>query len=71
VPRTGFPEASPAAAIIGSQSVKSAAERKAKIDPHGYDAGKKVKGKVMGIAARLQDRRHWRIAKTPYSPIIW
>ena len=34
-------EASPTAAIIDSQSVKSA-ERGARIDPHGYDAGKKI-----------------------------
>jgi transposase len=37
-------EASPTAAIIDSQSVKSA-EKGACIDPHGYDAGKKIKGK--------------------------
>ena len=34
-------EASPTAAIIDSQSVKSAEKRGACIDPHGYDAGKK------------------------------
>jgi putative transposase len=36
-------EASPTAAIIDAQSVKSA--EGASIDPHGYDAGKKVKAK--------------------------
>src|SRR6516164_3415650 len=38
-------EASPTAAIIDSQSVKSAEKGGACIDPPGYDAGKKVKGK--------------------------
>ena len=37
-------EASPTAAIIDSQSVKSA-KRALRIDPSGYDAGKKVIGK--------------------------
>ena len=38
-------EASPTAAIIDSQSVKGAEKGGARIDPHGYDAGKKIKGK--------------------------
>ena len=38
-------EASPTAAVIDAQSVKSAEKGGAHIDPHGYDAGKKVKGK--------------------------
>ncbi len=38
-------EASPSAGVIDSQSVKSAEKRGARIDPPGYDAGKKVKGK--------------------------
>ena len=38
-------EASPTAAVIDAQSVKSAEKGGARIDPHGYDAGKKVKGK--------------------------
>ena len=37
-------EASPTAAVIDSQSVKSAWKRGASIDPPGYDAGKKIKG---------------------------
>jgi transposase len=37
-------EASPTAAIIDSQSVKSAERGGADLDPIGYDAGKKVKG---------------------------
>ena len=41
-------KASPTAAIIDSQSVKSA-EKGACIDPHGYDAGKKIKGKKRHI----------------------
>jgi putative transposase len=42
-------EASPSAAIIDSQSVKSAEKGGACIDPHGYDAGKKIKGKKRHI----------------------
>src|ERR1700678_1492323 len=42
-------EASPTAAIIDSQSVKSAEKGGACIDPHGYDAGKKIKGKKRHI----------------------
>ena len=38
-------EASPTAAIIDAQGVKSAEKGGSHIDPHGYDAGKKVKGK--------------------------
>ena len=38
-------EASPSAAIIDSQSVKSAEKGGACIDAPGYDAGKKIKGK--------------------------
>ena len=38
-------EASPTAAILDSQSVKSAEKGGACIDPHGFDAGKKIKGK--------------------------
>jgi transposase len=39
-------QASPTAAIIDAQSVKSAEKGGAHIDPNGYDAGKKVKGIV-------------------------
>jgi transposase len=42
-------EASPTAAIIDSQSVKSAEKGGACIDPQGYDAGKKIKGKKRHI----------------------
>ena len=45
----GEREASPTAAIIDSQSVKSAEKRGACIDPPGYDAGKKIKGKKRHI----------------------
>jgi putative transposase len=38
-------EVSPSAAIIDSRSVKSAEKGGACIDPPGYDAGKKIKGK--------------------------
>jgi len=40
---------SPTAAIIDSQSVKSAEKGGAHIDPRGYDAGKKIKGKKRHI----------------------
>ncbi|ADJ22528.1 Transposase and inactivated derivatives-like protein [Hyphomicrobium denitrificans ATCC 51888] len=42
-------KASPTAAIIDSQSVKSAEKGGRAIDPHGYDAGKKIKGKKRHI----------------------
>jgi transposase len=47
-------EASPTAAIIDAQSVKSAEKGCAHIDPHGYDAGKKIKGKKRHILADTQ-----------------
>ena len=42
-------EASPTAAIIDSQSVKSAEKGGPALIPHGYDAGKKIKGKKRHI----------------------
>ncbi|MBG0811159.1 IS5 family transposase [Methylosinus sp. H3A] len=42
-------EASPTAAVIDSQSVKSAEKGASHIDLHGYDAGKKIKGKKRHI----------------------
>ncbi|WP_412050760.1 IS5 family transposase [Hoeflea sp. Naph1] len=42
-------EASPTAAVIDSQSVKGAEKGGPCIDPSGYDAGKKVKGKKRHI----------------------
>jgi transposase len=42
-------QASPTAAVIDSQSEKSAEKGGACIDPHGYDAGKKIKGKKRHI----------------------
>lgn len=42
-------EPSPTAAVIDSQSVKSAEKGGPYIDPHGYDAGKKIKGKKRHI----------------------
>ena len=41
--------ASPTAAIIDSQSVKGAEKRGPAVDPAGYDAGKKIKGKKRHI----------------------
>ena len=46
-------EASPTAAIIDSQSVKSA-EKGGAYDPPGYDAGKKIKGKNRHILIDTQ-----------------
>ena len=45
----GGRNASPTAAIIDGQSVKSAEKMAAQNDPHGYDAGKKIKGKKRHI----------------------
>ena len=47
-------EASPTAAIIDAQSVKSAEKGGTSIDPHGYDAGKKVKGKKRHVLVDTQ-----------------
>ena len=47
-------EASPTAAIIDSQSVKSAEKGGASIDPPGYDAGKKIKGKKRHVLVDTQ-----------------
>ena len=47
-------EASPSAAIIDSQSVKSAEKGGISIDPHGYDAGKKIKGKKRHVLVDTQ-----------------
>ena len=48
-------EASPTAAIIDSQSVKSAEKAGASIDPAGYDAGKKIGGKERHILVDTLD----------------
>jgi hypothetical protein len=42
-------EASPTACVMDSQSVKSAEKGGPCIDPPGYDAGKKIKGKTRHI----------------------
>jgi putative transposase len=47
-------EASPTAAIIDSQSVKSAEKGGASIDPHGFDAGKMIKGKKRHVLVDTQ-----------------
>jgi putative transposase len=47
-------EASPTAAIIDAQSVKSAEKGGAWIDPHGWDAGKKGKGKKRHVLVDTQ-----------------
>ena len=47
-------ESSPTAAIIDAQSVKSAEKGGKSIDPHGYDAGKKIKGKKRHVLVDTQ-----------------
>ena len=47
-------EASPTAAIIDPQSVKSAEKGGGSIDPGGYDAGKKIKGKKRHVLVDTQ-----------------
>ena len=47
-------EASPTVGIIDSQSVKSAEKGGRNIDPPGYDAGKKIKGKKRHIVVDTQ-----------------
>ena len=47
--KRGERQASSTAAIIDSQSVKSAEKSGARIGPPGYDAGKKIKGKKRHI----------------------
>jgi transposase len=47
-------EASPTAAIIDSQSVKSAGKGGARIDPHGFDSEKKIKGKKRHLLVDTQ-----------------
>ena len=47
-------EASPTACTIDSQSVKSTEKGGACIDPNGYDAGKKIKGKKRHILVDTQ-----------------
>jgi putative transposase len=47
-------EAGPTAAIIDAQSVKSAEKGGTSVDPHGYEAGKKVKGKKRHVLVDTQ-----------------
>jgi transposase len=47
-------EASPTAAIIDSQSVKTAEKGGGAIDPSGFDAGKKIKGKKRHLLVDTQ-----------------
>ena len=47
-------ETSPTVAIIDAQSVKSAEKGGAHVDPQGYDAGKKVKGKKRHVLVDTQ-----------------
>jgi transposase len=47
-------EASPTAGIIDAKSVKSTEKGGAHIDPHGYDAGKKIKGKNRHVLVDTQ-----------------
>jgi len=45
------PRSSPTAAVIDSQNVKSPKKGR-RVDPHGYDAGKKIKGKKRHMSRR-------------------
>lgn len=47
-------ETSPTSAVIDSQSVKIAEKGGIAIDPHGYDAGKKIKGKTRHVLVGTQ-----------------
>jgi putative transposase len=47
-------EASPTACIVDSQSVKSAEKGGPSIDPHGFDAGKLIKGKKRHLLVDMQ-----------------
>ena len=47
-------DAQPTACIIDSQSVKSAEKGGSSIDPHGFDAGKKIKGKKRHLLVDMQ-----------------
>src|SRR5271166_3510126 len=52
--------ASPTAAVIDSQSVKSAEKGGPCIDPHGYDAGKRTKGKKRRVSrTHRQGKEVW------------
>jgi len=48
-------EASPTVAVVDAQSIKTAEKGGAHIDPHGYDAGKKIKGKKRQVLVDTQD----------------
>ena len=58
-------EASPTACIIDSQSVKSAEKGGPRIDPHGFDAGKLIKGKKRHV---LVDTRGLAAARHRHLP---
>ena len=47
-------EASPTVAVVDAQSIKTAEKGGAHIDPHGYDAGKKIKGKKRHVLVDTQ-----------------
>jgi putative transposase len=49
MPRDNAARAGPTVCVIDSQSVKSTEKSGRNIDPNGYDAGKKIKGKKRHI----------------------
>ena len=55
---------SPSAAIIDSQSARASQKRGFSIDPQGFDAGKKVKGRKQHIAV---DTQGWLLAVVVHS----
>jgi transposase len=65
--------AGPTVAIIDSQSVKSAEKGGRRVDPHGYDAGKKIKGKKRHFAVDTQGLLMHAIVHTAdiQSLLVW
>ena len=54
VSRAGRTRSQPSAAIIDSQGVEKRRKWGASIDPHGFDAGKKIKGKKRHLLVDTQ-----------------
>ena len=60
-------EASPTTAIIDSQSAEKRGKRGSAIDPHGFDAGKKIKGKKRHL---LVDTQGWLMQALVHSAAV-
>ena len=70
VPRAGGTRRRSSAAIIDSQSVKSAEKGGAHIDSQGYDAAKKIKGKKRHILSTPPDCCSTLLRTAPISKIV-